>query len=113
MLTLRRLCKAENYFTTIDVYEQQPTVGGLWNCTSKDKDGTTQSRPIGGHNHWEPQSAMARFVSPMYDGLTTNIPHEIMQFSRYPFPQDTQVLARHEQVLAYIQHYGKDLSSIV
>ena len=45
--------------------------------------------------------------------MESNIPSEIMQFDKRPFPEGTPLLADAGQVLKYIQNYGKGVLHLV
>ncbi|KAI5285735.1 hypothetical protein KEM54_000335, partial [Ascosphaera aggregata] len=53
------------------------------------------------------------FVSPMYHGLETNIPKEIMGFSDLPFPQNCQVFPRYQDIQQYLVKYADDIRSLI
>lgn len=52
-------------------------------------------------------------LTPMYDSLTTNLPHPIMSYPTLPFPPSTPLYPRADVVLAYLKQYSVhfDLSS--
>lgn len=60
-----------------------------------------------------PPNDVAAFPSPIYPGMESNIPSEIMQFDKHPFPEGTPLLAGAGQVLKYIQDYGKGVLHLV
>jgi len=43
--TVRRYLEAEKHFTTIDVYEQRSTAGGVWNYTPENDTDATFAIP--------------------------------------------------------------------
>ena len=49
----------------------------------------------------------------MYDGLESNLPHMLMQFSDTPFPEGTQLFAARETVLQYLHDYANDIIPMV
>ena len=49
----------------------------------------------------------------MYDGLESNLPHMLMQFSDTPFPEGTQLFATQETVLQYLHDYANDVVSMI
>jgi cation diffusion facilitator CzcD-associated flavoprotein CzcO len=57
--------------------------------------------------------AAAQFVSPVYDSLETNIPHNLMNFSDQPFPQGTSLFPRRQIVKEYLENYAVGLESFI
>lgn len=55
----------------------------------------------------------ATFVSPLYDGLETNIPHNLMAYTDLPFPKDAQVFPKAETVLKYLEDYSRDVRHLL
>jgi len=51
--------------------------------------------------------------TPMYEGLESNLPHMLMQFSDTPFPEGTQLFPTRETVLQYLQDYASDIISMI
>ena len=49
----------------------------------------------------------------MYEGLESNLPHMLMQFSDTPFPEGTQVFPTRETVWRYLQDYASDINSMI
>lgn len=56
---------------------------------------------------------LPKLNTPMYEGLESNLPHMLMQFSDTPFPEGTQLFATRETVLQYLQDYASDINSII
>lgn len=108
---LLRYLLAEHAFDKIRVFESRDAVGGIWNyhpaCIAQQE--IPQTNPNPKHKI----HGMAQIDSPIYDDLETNIPHELMKYSDFSFPQDTQVLPRHEVVLKYLQDYAKDVLDLI
>ena len=117
---------AENCFQTIDIFEQQASFGGVWNY-SKDPVGkidipqTNPHQPLDEPVCQSPsnQNGIARdaqqvaFVSPMYEHLETNIPHNLMKFSDSPLLEDHQLYLSRENVIQYLEDYGEDVRYLV
>ncbi|PPQ87658.1 hypothetical protein CVT25_011496 [Psilocybe cyanescens] len=61
------------------VFEASSTVGGVWHPSAS---------------------------SPLYDSLTTNLPHPIMAFSSFPFPPSTLLFPPAHTVQTYIEAYA-------
>ncbi|OAX85400.1 hypothetical protein ACJ72_00211 [Emergomyces africanus] len=129
-LAAAKFILAEKCFEKIDVFEQRSRVGGVWNySTGADKRRATidipqtnahlpVEKPIW-HSAGESESAKqqgrkeASFISPLYDGLETNIPHTLMRFSDKPFPADAQLFPGFATVLQYIEEYSADVKHLI
>ena len=118
-----RYLLAENYFDTIDIFEQQASFGGVWNY-SNDPINTIDIPQTDPHQSlddpiWQSVSDSncvandATFVSPMYERLDTNIPHSIMKFSDMPSLEDNQLFPSREAVTQYLEDYGEDIRHLV
>jgi hypothetical protein len=46
-------------------------------------------------------------LTPLYDSLTTNLPHPIMAYSAFPFPPSTPLFPKAEVVEDYLQDYAQ------
>ncbi|KAF2661219.1 FAD/NAD(P)-binding domain-containing protein [Lophiostoma macrostomum CBS 122681] len=100
---------AEDSFTSIDVYEQRDSVGGLWNYTPDTEEDfllTTTATTTDKTTAFVPKCGSKPFNSPIYEDLEANIPRMLMQYSDLPFPADQQLFPSHRQVLGYIQAYA-------
>ncbi|KAK0948906.1 monooxygenase, partial [Friedmanniomyces endolithicus] len=53
------------------------------------------------------------FTTPLYDRLETNIPRDLMGFSDFDWPEDSQLFPRHETVLEYIKRYAEDIRHLI
>lgn len=49
----------------------------------------------------------------MYEGLETNLPHMLMQYSDAPFPEGTQLFPRRDTVMQYLEDYARDLVGMI
>ncbi|KAL1956835.1 hypothetical protein VTO42DRAFT_6785 [Malbranchea cinnamomea] len=120
---------AEEHFDQIDILEQRDHVGGVWNyTTAAEKDRLTSEIPQENPNLpleepiWRSAdtrnsdghlSREATFLSPLYDGLETNIPRNLMRFSDLPFPDGTQLFPKFETVLGYLEKYSEDVKHLI
>lgn len=107
-LAAAKYLRAEGTFSEIIIYEQRSSVGGLWHYTPL----STQAKP---YLHGGTKDAMGLITSelpklntPMYEGLESNLPLIVMQFSDKPFSK-SQLFAKREKVLDYIRDYAEDL----
>ncbi|EEP79044.1 hypothetical protein UREG_03890 [Uncinocarpus reesii 1704] len=128
-LTAAKYLLAERYFDRIDIFEQRDRVGGVWNY-SPASDKARISIPVPQENAnppveepiWHPRGSqdpagtsgcVATFISPLYDGLETNIPRTLMQYTDLPFAQDTQLFPKFETVLNYLEKYSQELQHLI
>ena len=121
-----RYLLAEKCFDTIDIFEQQASFGGVWNY-SNDPINTINIPQINPHQPldepiWHSVSdqngvargaRQAKFLSPMYERLETNIPHSLMAFSDMPSLEDHQLFPSREVVTQYLEDYGEDIRHLV
>lgn len=49
----------------------------------------------------------------MYEGLESNLPHVLMQFSDAPFPEGTQLFASRENVMEYLENYAQEVKHLI
>ncbi|XP_031627928.1 senecionine N-oxygenase-like [Contarinia nasturtii] len=75
----------------VDIYEKSEAIGGVWYYTDK-----TGNDSFGFPIH-----------SPMYHGMRTNIPHQIMEFPGWKYPEGSQSYPTYEAVWSYIDSYAK------
>lgn len=64
-------------------------------------------------NSKDKSSLEATFISPLYDGLETNIPHNLMRFSDKPFPGASQLFPKFGTVLHYLEEYSTDVRHLI
>ena len=57
-----------------------------------------------------PDTAMDPPLTPLYDSLTTNIPHPVMAFGSHPFPPETPLFPDAERVLDYLKDFASHFS---
>lgn len=112
------------------MFEQRARVGGIWDYHNESKElperlaapqlsaDTGLSKPL-----WDQSGTkkalgddagdQARFLSPLYDRLETNIPRSLMGFSDLDWPQDAQLFPKHETVTDYIEKYAEDVKPLI
>lgn len=98
-------------------------MGGLWKYTPLPDDAldglsVPQTSPIAGHDKpiWRETAdgpPEATVLSPLYDGLETNIPHPLMGFSDLDWTDDCQLFPQHGRVQAYLEEYAKDVQHLI
>lgn len=77
----------------IQAYEARCDVGGIW---LPQQPGETKT-------YFNDSSVPP---TPLYDSLTTNLPHPLMAFHDFPFPPGTPVFPHASVVLKYLQDYA-------
>lgn len=118
-LTCFRYLLAENSFSEIVVYEQRDSVGGVWNYTplpSGQHHIGQEDRTNGDTKHDAVDvvtAGLPKLNTPMYEGLETNLPHMLMQFSDTPFPKKTQLFPKRETVMQYLQDYANEVIEMI
>jgi len=113
-----RYLLAENAFSKIIIYEQRNAVGGVWNYTPLPSN---KHETVNGECRQPPsQTAMdivttnlPKFNTPMYQGLETNLPDTLMQYSDTPFPEGTRLFPTRETVMKYLEAYAGDIMSMI
>lgn len=95
-------------------------MGGTWNYTPLS---SSPRRPISLNGNVNENSSHAALDlvtnkirdhnTPMYDGLESNLPHMLMQFSDKPFSQKTQLFPTRETVMSYLDDYANDIKSMI
>jgi cation diffusion facilitator CzcD-associated flavoprotein CzcO len=108
---------AENAFDQIDVFEQQPEVGGVW-FYHRNIVGHINVPQITPHDPpelliWPKGAAASLFSNPMYDKLNTNIPKELMQFSDQAFLSKSLLYPTREDVQNYLVDYSQDVRHLI
>ncbi|KAL2220253.1 hypothetical protein M432DRAFT_561066 [Thermoascus aurantiacus ATCC 26904] len=116
---------AEKCFEKIDIFEQRSKVGGLWNYSpASDKSGIATpipqlsphqpvDEPIWHSTGKAEAPRAATFLSPIYQGLETNIPKDLMRYSDKPFPSNSQLFPRFDTVTKYLEEYAEDISHLI
>ena len=116
-LAAAKFLLAENAFDTIDVYEQQFEVGGLWNYTQNVAGHITipQTTPQGSPELpiWPKDAKAPLFSNPMYDNLYTNIPHGLMGFSDLDFPATSLLFPTRQDVQRYLVKYSQEVRHLI
>jgi cation diffusion facilitator CzcD-associated flavoprotein CzcO len=98
------------------VFEQREVVGGVWNATPgldspiDDEFAIPRTQP----SEIPPSATKdGEFLSPIYDELDTNIPHQIMNYCDQKFPQGSSLFPQHRKVLDYLQQYAEDIKPLL
>ena len=81
----------------VTAYEQQSSIGGLWNYQEDDSDGHYVSLPT------DPR----RYLSGCYYSLIQNTSKLMTQFSDFPVPASMPTILRHFEYFRYLQDYAK------
>lgn len=100
------------------LYEQRQSVGGVWNYTPLPSD---RQNPMNGDFPRSSDSTAIQVVTanlpelntPMYEGLESNLPHMLMQFSDTPFPKGTQLFPTRETVQQYLEDYASEVMPLI
>ena len=101
------------------MYEQRSSFGGLWNYSSETPDGkvdipqTNPNQPQEEPSWSDEAKREPHLPSPMYEGLETNIPHFLMEFSDAPTFRQNQLFPSREATLQYLQEYAADVKDLV
>lgn len=108
---------AEKAFDSIDVYEQQSEVGGVWNYTPSliEKVPVPQTNPRIPLEKptWPKDFPAPIFSNPMYERLNTNIPKNLMQFSDLDFPSESLLYPTRQDVQQYLIKYSQDIRHLI
>ncbi|KAI9743084.1 MAG: hypothetical protein M1818_003379 [Claussenomyces sp. TS43310] len=122
-LAAAKYLAAEHAFDKIEVFEQRPSVGGLW-CATPDyqvdnsftvprtRPSSIPSTPVWQHHDVSGQTSF-EFLSPIYNALDTNIPYTLMNYSDQPFPQGTSLFPSHSAVREYLERYADDVRHLL
>ncbi|KAH0537426.1 hypothetical protein FGG08_005779 [Glutinoglossum americanum] len=107
---------AERSFPQVDIFEQRGTIGGIWNFSPEIPSYSTlpQISPyIPVEKPQQRADGEAIFPSPMYEGLETNIPHELMKYSDLPFSIEVPLFPPYEVVKEYLEEYANDIRHLI
>ncbi|CAK7207516.1 monooxygenase [Sporothrix eucalyptigena] len=112
-LAAARYLQAEQAFSLIQVFDQRPVAGGLWNYTPLEGEDVNQD--VDGP-HTTPSATLEspmRIVSPVYDLLETNIPHTLMNYAEQPFPEKSALFPKHVVVKEYLQQCAEPVQALL
>ncbi|KAL9017814.1 MAG: hypothetical protein Q9180_008748, partial [Flavoplaca navasiana] len=88
-------------------------VGGVWNFTPLPATANVFGRPRSADRAIDVATAnLPALNTPMYQGLESNLPHMLMQYSDAPFPEGTQLFASRENVMDYLENYAQDVKHL-
>jgi len=116
-LAAAKFLRAEEHFDTIDIFEQQSEVGGIWHYTPSSGEkvpipstdpNVPLEKPI-----WPDGSKAPIFSNPMYEHLNTNIPKQLMGFSDQAFPAESLLFPARQDVQQYLVKYSQDVRDII
>lgn len=88
--------------STIDLYELRSGFGGVWNYYPQKLKIRTEK---------EIKDEGVKYYSPVYKHLETNVIHELMAFSDFPFTCENE-FPTHIEVLQYLLEYSKTIGNI-
>ncbi|KAL1644481.1 monooxygenase [Diplodia intermedia] len=134
-LAALKYLSAEKKFEKLVAFEQRSSPGGLWNYTPEDRDdgsfAVPKTRPTKEDLDkpiWGTKPAVngaingavvnddakeAKFISPVYEMLETNIPKQLMQYHDFAFPEESQLFPTHWTVDKYLKDYAKDVEHLI
>ncbi|KAH8596796.1 putative flavin dependent monooxygenase [Bisporella sp. PMI_857] len=122
-LAAAKYLKAEKCFEVIDIFEQRASVAGVWVATPEASQDPTftipRTRPskVPSQAHFQStpdgNTKGPVFVSPVYDSLDTNIPHTLMNFSDFPFPDAVPLFPSHKIVRQYLEDYSVNIRHLI
>ncbi|KAG0170057.1 hypothetical protein DFQ28_002595 [Apophysomyces sp. BC1034] len=103
-LAAAKVLRDDGSFQKVVVFERNAQVGGTW-IYSPD---VNPNPPIPSVDILEldPPGNTKTVISPMYERLRTNLPHRVMAFRDFPFPENTPMFPSHDQVLEYLQSFA-------
>jgi cation diffusion facilitator CzcD-associated flavoprotein CzcO len=116
-LAAAKFLLAEHAFETIDVYEQQSEVGGVWNYSPnvagrisipQTTPNVPPELPI-----WLKGASAPLFSNAMYDHLNTNIPKELMSFSDLEFSSESLLFPTRQDVQSYLIQYSQHVRHLI
>ncbi|WWC68858.1 uncharacterized protein I206_102794 [Kwoniella pini CBS 10737] len=106
----------------IVVFESKDDVGGVWLTDDQSKPNIRTHMPsksngsLNGNSERDEVEETYSYPparenpSPMYQGLRTNLPHDLMAFRGYPFPENTPLFPKQELVERYLQSFADHYS---
>ncbi|KAF7722404.1 hypothetical protein EC973_003180 [Apophysomyces ossiformis] len=104
-LSAAKVMRDEGTFEKVIVFERNCRIGGTWIYSSD----VNPNPPIPSVDvlKVDPPGNATRVLSPMYDGLHTNLPHPVMAYRDFPFADDTPLFPSHHYVLEYLELFTK------
>lgn len=111
----KALEKEPHAFHSIDLYERQAQLGGIWNYAPKNKtilkdsvseEDAGELADINLDFHGQDPSGNNGYLSPLYEHLETNVPKEVMMFKDTPFPSNLGTFPSRVEIKKYIQKYA-------
>lgn len=122
--TLREVARATQRPISYRILERRSHVGGIWQLDA-DPGSCWLARESTKDGHLSPASSSLASAEqgrlrigwdgnmppgPMFQGLRTNIPSDLMAYRDVPFAAGTDLFPNRETVQTYLEDFGKDLS---
>ena len=109
-----RYLLAEHVFSKVVIFERRNRVGGVWNYTPLARAVNTNGYQQSADKAIDVATAnLPDLNTPMYEGLESNLPHMLMQFSDVPFAEGTQLFASRENVMEYLENYAQEVEHLI
>ncbi|KAK0392365.1 hypothetical protein NLU13_1860 [Sarocladium strictum] len=116
-LAAAKYLRDQGAFDCIDLFEQQPEVGGIWyfsevtskDCPAPQEDPFYPPDPPVQLREDEPPI----FPSALYDNLCANIPGTLMGFSDHGFPKDALLFPHRKTIQETLVAYAKDVRHLI
>lgn len=94
LATAKQLVRDEHLsIDEVIVVDDSSGVGGVWNRADRDVEQDSEGCSSSG--------------SPVYDDLTTNLPKDLMAFSDFRYPIESDHFPPHTTVLEYLENYAE------
>ncbi|KAJ7064880.1 hypothetical protein C8F01DRAFT_1249886 [Mycena amicta] len=86
----------------ISVFEARSGIGGIWLPDSTRDLPSFQARV----ENFQREASDLHPQTPLYDSLTTNLPHPVMCFQCFPFPSGSPIFPAAAHVQRYLENYA-------
>lgn len=116
-LAAAKYLRDQGAFDTIDLFEQQPEVGGIWNYSEL----PSKDCPVPQEDPFYPPDPPVQlrpeeapiFPSALYNNLCANIPGTLMKFSDHGFPSDALLFPHRKTIQEVLVAYAKDVRHLI